>query len=95
MKINLGIQIVPIIEREQGFPIIDECIRMIQASEIPYTVTPFETVLEGEYKEIMNLIDRLYEKANSMSPEIVINIRIHSRKGIDVIGTEKTAKFNK
>ena len=42
MKINLGIQIAPILAREEGFPIIDECIGIIQKSGIPYTVTPFE-----------------------------------------------------
>lgn len=94
MKINLGIQIAPILAREEGFPIIDECIRMIQKSGIAYTVTPFETVLEGEYREIMNLVDALYEKVNQLSPETVINMRIHTRRDADVIGAEKTDKFN-
>lgn len=94
MKINLGIQIAPILAREDGFPIIDECIRLIQASGIPYTVTPFETVLEGEYQEIMTLVDQLYHKANNLSSETVINIRIHTRRDADVIGKEKTEKFN-
>lgn len=94
MKINLGIQIAPILAREQGFPIIDECIHMIQSSGITYTVTPFETVLEGEYREIMDLVDQLYTKVNALSPETVINIRIHTRRDADVIGKEKTEKFN-
>lgn len=93
MKINLGIQIAPILAREQGFPIIDECINMIQSSGITYTVTPFETVLEGEYREIMDLVDQLYAKVNTLSPETVINIRIHTRRDADVIGKEKTEKF--
>ena len=94
MKINLGIQIAPILEREKGFPIIDECIKMIQDSGIQYTVTPFETVLEGEYEETMKLVDQLYHKVSSLSPETVINMRIHTRRGGDVIGTEKTQKFS-
>lgn len=94
MKINLGIQIAPILARGEGFPIIDECIGMIQTSGIPYTVTPFETVLEGEYKDIMALVDKLYEKVNELSTETVINIRIHTRRDADVIGKEKTEKFN-
>ena len=94
MKINLGIQIAPILAREDGFPIIDQCIHLIQTSGIPYTVTPFETVLEGEYEEIMELVHQLYTKANTLSPETVINIRIHTRRDADVIGKEKTEKFN-
>lgn len=94
MKINLGIQIAPILAREKGFPVIDECIKMIQDSGIEYTVTPFETVLEGEYREIMNLVDQLYNRVNELSPETVINMRIHTRRDADVIGSEKTEKFN-
>lgn len=93
MHINLGIQIVPVLEREKGFPIIDACIHLIQASGIPYQVTPFETILEGEYKSIMSLVDKLYAKANELSPETVINIRIHTIRGADVFGEDKTSKF--
>ena len=94
MHINLGIQIIPILEREEGFPIIDACIHLIQASGIPYQVTPFETILEGEYKPIMSLVDQLYAKANELSPETVINIRIHTIRGANVKGSDKTEKFN-
>lgn len=94
MKINLGIQIAPILEREEGFPIIDTCIHMIQSSGIPSTVSPFETVLEGEYEKIMKLVDQLYHKVNELSPETVINIRIHTRRDADVIAKEKTEKFS-
>lgn len=92
-QINLGIQVVPILSAEEGYSIIDACIKLIQSSGISYKVTPFETILEGSYKDIMQLVDQVYEKANELSPEIVINIRIHSKKGLDVIGTEKTDKF--
>jgi len=92
-QINLGIQVVPIQSAAQGYPIIDACIGLIQASGIAYTVTPFETVLEGQYKEIMALVDQIYQKANALSSETVINIRIHSKQNEDVVGTDKTAKF--
>ncbi len=92
-QINLGIQVVPILNADDGYPIIDECIELIQSSGIPHTVTPFETVLEGPYSEIMELVNRIHETANRLSPETVINIRIHSKRGEDVIGTDKTDKF--
>ncbi len=94
MNINLGIQIVPILDKDKGFPIIDECIELIQESGINYTVTPFETILEGDYRAIMDLVNELYTKANELSPETVINIRIHTIRDAHVVGTDKTAKFN-
>lgn len=94
-QINLGIQIVPIADTEKCYPIIDACIGLIQQSGIAYQVTAFETILEGKYREIMDLVNRLYALALSRSEELVINIRLHAKKGKDVFGTDKTAKFNK
>lgn len=93
-QINLGIQIVPIANPDEGYPIIDACIAMIQESCIQYQVTPFETVLEGPYEELIALVNKLYSLALSKSEELVINIRIHAKNGLDVFGSDKTDKFN-
>lgn len=93
-QINLGIQIVPITTADKGYPIIDACIERIKTSGIRHTVTPFETVLEGSYTEIMALVSSLYDMALEKSDELVINIRIHAKRDSDVIGSEKTDKFN-
>lgn len=92
-QINLGIQVVPILDANSGYPIIDTCINLIQQSGVKHEVTPFETVLEGPYKEIMQLVDQVYHKVNELSPETVINIRIHSKRNADVIASDKTDKF--
>lgn len=94
-QINLGVQIIPIADAEKCYPVIDQCIGLIQESGIAYQVTAFETILEGRYREIMDLIDKLYALALSQSTELVINIRLHAKNGQDVFGTDKTAKFNK
>ncbi len=93
-QINLGIQVVPIANAQKGYSIIDQCIEKIQSSGLSYTVTPFETVLEGKYQEIMTLVNALYELAISKSDELVINIRIHAKNGRDVLASDKTDKFN-
>ncbi len=93
-QINLGLQIVPIANADKGYPIIDECIGKIQSSGIKYIVTPFETVLEGDYDEVMALVRTTYDLALTKSEELVINIRIHAKNGQDVYGSEKTDKFN-
>ena len=92
-QINLGIQVVPILNAVDCYPIIDTCIELIQTSGIKYQVTPFETVLEGPYSDIMALVDQICRKANDLSPETVINIRMHSKRDEDVYATDKTEKF--
>ncbi|MEM8894225.1 MAG: thiamine-binding protein [Bacteroidota bacterium] len=93
-QINLGIQVVPIADANKGYPVINQCIERIQSSGIKYTVSPFETILEGDYQEIMSLVNELYEMALSETDELVINIRIHAMNGRDVIASDKTDKFN-
>lgn len=93
-QINLGIQIVPIANASEGYPVIDQCIRLIQKSGIKNEVTAFETILEGKYKEIMALVDKLYALSLGASDEIVINIRIHAKNGRDVFASDKTDKFH-
>lgn len=94
-QINLGIQVVPVASASDGYPIIDACIEIIQKSGIPYTVTPFETVLEGRYTDIMELVDQLYDQSLARCEEVVINIRIHAKRSEDVRGSDKTNKFNR
>ncbi|MFT6873713.1 MAG: hypothetical protein ACJAVN_002735, partial [Roseivirga sp.] len=49
--------------------------------------------LEGPYTDIMALVDQICRKANDLSPETVINIRMHSKRDEDVYATDKTEKF--
>ncbi len=93
-QINLGIQVVPILNVDACYPIIDACIKLIQESGIQHQVTPFETVLEGPYDDIMNLVDQICQTANALSPETVINIRMHSKRDQDVYAVDKTGKFS-
>ena len=93
MIINLGIQVLPVQDSEKAYKIVDECIACIQNSGVKYQVTPFETILEDEYKVVMHVFDQVFELANTMSPETVIQARLHSKRNADVSAEEKTAKF--
>jgi uncharacterized protein (TIGR00106 family) len=92
-KINLGLQIIPITTSDFSYQIIDECIAIIQESKIPYEVTAFETILEGSYDQIMELVSKVHQYSLTKTNEIVINIRIHSKADGDVRAEDKTEKF--
>jgi len=93
--INASIQIVPIVLDKHPYQWVDEAISIIQKSGIKYEVGPFATVLEGTYDEVMQVIHQvnefLYEKGCA---EWITNVQIQIRSDRDVIGEEKTAKFN-
>ena len=93
-QINLGIQVVPITTANLGYPVIDKCIELIQSSGITNMVTSFETVLEGDYYEIMTLVTKINELANTHTNELVVNFRIHTKQSADVRMGDKINKHN-
>jgi uncharacterized protein (TIGR00106 family) len=92
--INASIQIVPIVLDKHPYEWVDDAIGIIQQSGIKYEVTPFATILEGTYEEVMGLIhqvnEHLYAKGCS---EWISNLQIQIRSTGDVTGNEKTEKF--
>ncbi len=93
--INASIQIVPIVLDKHPYQWVDDAISVIQKSGIKYDVTPFATILEGTYDEVMKVIHEvnefLYEKGCA---EWISNLQIQIRSKGDITGDEKTAKFS-
>lgn len=55
-KINVAVQMLPEGKKKEVYDIFDRCIELIAASGLKYRVCPFETIIEGQWDEIMNLI---------------------------------------
>lgn len=93
--INASIQIVPIVLDKHPYQWVEDAIGIIQNSGIKYEVTPFATVLEGKYDEVMQVIHQvnefLYEKGCA---EWITNCQIQIRSAGNITGSEKTGKFN-
>jgi uncharacterized protein (TIGR00106 family) len=93
--INASIQIVPIVQDKHPYEWVDDAIAIIQRSGIKHEVTPFATVLEGTYDEVMKVIyevnEFLYEKGCA---EWISNLQIQIRSAGNITGEEKTAKFS-
>ncbi|PTN07428.1 thiamine-binding protein [Mangrovibacterium marinum] len=60
-KINLALQVLPQADHIHTYDLVDSAIQEIQASGLKYKVCPFETVIEGEYDEVMALVKRVHE----------------------------------
>ena len=56
LKVNLAIQVLPFSESEDKYVIIDKAIAVIAESGLKYVVCPFETVVEGTYDEVMEVV---------------------------------------
>lgn len=93
--INLGIQIVPKSKTLDTYSLVDEAIRVIQKSGVPYTITPFETVMEGNQDNLMEIAREAQEAVLAAgADEVLVYYRLQVRKNSDVTMKEKIGKFN-
>jgi len=77
-KINAAIQLLPLSNNIDKYKIIDEAIALIKKSELNYVVCPFETVVEGTYHEVMQLIESIKKTAlQDHNEEIIISLKLH------------------
>ncbi|MEJ8817821.1 thiamine-binding protein [Lacibacter sp. H407] len=91
---NAGIQVVPVNIVDPTYSIVDKAIAVIQQSGMEYTVTPFETVVNGTTEQILQLIAQLKTTAEEAgADELIINTRFHSKKTADNIFNSKINKF--
>lgn len=64
---------------------------LIDESGLEYRVGPMGTVVEGNWKQVMNLIKRCHEEILSKSPRVSTSITIDDRKGARHRLTQKVA----
>ena len=93
--INASIQIVPIVLDKHPYEWVDDAIAVIQKSGIKHEVTPFATILEGSYDEVMKVIHEVNEVLYAKGcAEWISNLQIQVRSAGNITGEEKTAKFS-
>jgi uncharacterized protein YqgV (UPF0045/DUF77 family) len=92
--VNAGIQIVPLTNEESGFPIIDSAIELIADSGLPYEVNAMETVVEGKFSEVNQLLIKLHNHLSGFNTlDYLLNVRFHISNNKDVFAASKTEKF--
>ena len=93
--INASIQIVPKCQPAEFYQAIDAAIKVIQASGLKYMVTPMETIVEGNYDQVMAVFKEAQEASfNNGADDLAVNIRFHLRKNGDISFEEKTSAYH-
>lgn len=88
--ISLGIQIVPKSKTHHSYDLVDRAIEVIQQSGVPYVITPFETVMQGTYPQLMEIANRAQQAVlQAGADECLVYFRIHYRKDGNVTFEEK------
>ncbi|MFN5829209.1 MAG: MTH1187 family thiamine-binding protein [Bacteroidota bacterium] len=93
-KINAAIQLLPLSNSIDQYKIIDEAIALIKNSGLKYVVCPFETVIEGNYDEVMQLIAHIKNSAlKGDSEEIIINLKLHCNSKKSLFIDDKIGQY--
>jgi uncharacterized protein YqgV (UPF0045/DUF77 family) len=94
MKINLAIQIIPKSSTVDMYKLIDRAIEEISKSGLKYLVCPFETVVEGEYDEVMRVVKKAQDVClEAGAEEVLVNIKIQRSAIKDLYFEDKIEKF--
>ena len=56
MNASVAIQVLPEVEREDVIRVVDEVIAYIKSKCTSIFVGPFETTMEGDYDELMEIV---------------------------------------
>ncbi|MBC7888170.1 MAG: thiamine-binding protein [Ferruginibacter sp.] len=92
--VNASLQIIPIVQDRHPYEWVDEAITIIQQSTVKYEVGAFSTTLEGNYADVMKVINDVNEYLLQKGcAEWISNIQVQIRSRGDITGDEKTAKF--
>lgn len=68
-------------------------IRIIDESKMPYKINPMGTVIEGEWDDVMGLINKCREELLKTEERLYISISIDDRKGKTDRITQKVASL--
>lgn len=75
-----GIQLIPNNREDHTGGFVDHALETIQASGLRHKVGPLETVIEGDFRTVIQLIEDIHTKAvEGGAEELLSNIKIHYR----------------
>ena len=95
MNASIAIQVLPTVDsKDELIRIVDEVIAYIKSTGCHYEVGPFETVVEGEFDVLMNIIRRCTEIPVEVgAPAVKAYVKInHNPSGVLTIN-EKIDKY--
>lgn len=91
-KASIALQILPLSDNTDRIAVIDKVIKFLQAQPVTQVVTPFETVLEGEWETLFSILKTAIEIAGDEADNIFANVKINYGKILSI--DEKVNKYH-
>ena len=92
MKASIALQVLPLSQGIDRIAVIDKVIAYLQSQEVTMVVTPFETVLEVEFDELMRILKEALEVAGQGADNVFANVKINIGEILSI--DEKLEMYN-
>ncbi|EUC79819.1 hypothetical protein DB729_003275 [Streptococcus halitosis] len=92
MKASIALQVLPLSQGVDRIAIIDQVIAYLQAQSVTMVVTSFETVLEGEFDELMRILKEALEVVEQEADNVFANVKINVGEILSI--DEKLEKYD-
>ncbi len=94
-NINVSLQILPVVEEERIYPVVDKVIEYIDSCGVKYEVGPMETTMEGDLDELIEIVKKAQDICVKEGAARVVSIVKIDYKSEGVTMNEKTYKYKK
>ena len=91
MKASIALQVLPLSQGVNRIAIIDQVIAYLQAQSVTMVVTPFETVLEGDFDQLMRILKEALKVAGQEADNVFANVKINIGEILSI--DEKLEKY--
>ena len=91
MKASIALQIFLCRHDVNRLAVIEEVIEFLQKQPVKMVVTPFETVLEGEWETLFPILQQAIELAGSQADNVFADVKINYGKILSI--DEKLEKY--
>ena len=82
MSVIVEFSIFPMDKGESLSPYVARALKIIQDSGLPYELNPMGTCVEGEWNEVMSLVDRCFQALEKDCNRINLSLKADYRKGL-------------
>ncbi|MEW5747378.1 MAG: MTH1187 family thiamine-binding protein [Candidatus Thermoplasmatota archaeon] len=83
--------VVPIGKGESVSQYVAECIRVVEASGLPYRLNPMGTVVEGDYDSVMAVVRECHMRVMGMASRVITTVKVDDRRGASGMIDRKVA----
>ncbi len=72
--VNISLQVLPVVEEEMIYPVVDKVIEYIKSTGVKYFVSPMETTMEGDIDILLDIVKKAQDICVKEGAKRVISI---------------------